>query len=488
MTIRLAVVSTAANTDRILKALSGSGVEIALHLGDTSADYKASTLSRITARNGRKGHLMADDRFRGGAQGMIEAPDHAARLEEFIDQMHRVGPGNALRAHPLRTMPEFTDYYAIITDMLATRLTEARATHVLFFNVPHLAYDTALYQVARQIGLPTLIVTQSLFPDQFFSLTAPHALGGFDPTGSDAPPWPIAKGEKPDLFYMTGIKQEREAGGRPGLRPFLSLLAYLAFRRPAQALNPAHVWRLWQHMRRVYAALPAWRDPFAKFFHADDLEYFDHLATFEDQTLDLTGDYVYFPLQLQPEMTTSALGGPYRDQALAIERLAGILPGGVRILVKENPKQHGYMRGPLFFHRLARIPAVTFLPSWADTRALTDNACAVATITGTAGWEAIRSGKPALVFGAAWYRSLPGVTRWHEGLTWDALLAAAPDHDALQQAAGALLSRTHDGVVDRHYTKLVAGFDEAANAARVAGTIRSLLDGRLQPTFSADLT
>ena len=68
---------------------------------------------------------------------------------------------------------------------------------------------------------------------------------------------------------------------------------------------------------------------------------------------------MYFALQLQPEMTTSALGGPFKDQALAIETLARLLPPGVRILVKENPKQGAYQRGPMFFHRLARIPGVT---------------------------------------------------------------------------------------------------------------------------------
>ena len=484
--IRLLAISTAKNTDAILVALAAhdpARLTLALHLGDVSADFKASTLSRMNGRRASGGHLMDDDRWRGGALAMIEAPDHAARLEEFIDQMHRVGPGNALRAHPLRTMPEFTDYYAILTDMLARRITDAGITHCLFFNVPHLAYDTAVWQVARSLGLPTLIVSQSLFPGRYFSMAAPADMGGFDPAGSHAPPMPIPLGEKPDLFYMKGIKQEREAGGKPGMKAFVNLLAYLAFRRPALALNPVRVWRLWRHMGRVYGALPAWRDPFARFFHADDLAYFDHLATFEDQTPDLSGDYVYFPLQLQPEMTTSALGGPYRDQALAIERLAGMLPDGVRILVKENPKQRGYMRGPLFFHRLERIASVTFLPSWADTHALTDHARAVATVTGTAGWEAVRSGKPALVFGAAWYRNLPGVVRYGPGLTWDALLAAAPDHGALERSAGALLGRTHAGVVDRHYVKLVPDHDPAANAVQVAATLAGLLAGTRALTF-----
>ena len=268
------------------------------------------------------------------------------------------------------------------------------------------------------------------------------------------------------------------------MKGFLQFLTYLVLKRPLQALNPFYVTRLYRHMTRIYAAFPKWRDPFARFFHADNLAYFDHLTQFEDVPVDLSGDFIYFPLQLQPEMTTSALGDAYRDQALAVEHLSEILPEGVRILVKENPKQHSaHMRGPLFFHRLKRIASVTFLPSWADTRALTDHARFVATITGTVGWEAIRSGKPALVFGRAWYRRLPGVVEYRAGLTYADILAATPDHDALQQTAGDLLARTHQGVVDRHYTKLVSDFDAEANDKAVAATITGLLKGTQVFTF-----
>ena len=483
MTIRLCCVSTSRNTDQILSHIAAlPGIELVLHLGDGNADFKASAITRLTRRTGRRGHLMQDQHYSGAARALIEDPDFTRSLDEFIDHLYRRAPGNAHKSHQLRTMQDFVDYYHVLADVIADRIQRENITHCLFFNVPHLAYDTIVFQVAQAMGLPCVIATQSLFPGRYFSMTQPSAMGRF--VDVPAAPFPIQRGEKPDLFYMKGIKQVREDGAGVSAGGFAQLIAYLALQRPLQALNPVYVLRLYRHIRRIYAAFPKWRDPFAKFFHADNLAYFDHLMGFEGTPVDLSGDFVYVPLQLQPEMTTSALGQGYRDQALAIERLADMLPDGVRILVKENPKQYGhYMRGPLFFHRLARIPSVTFLPSWADTRALTDHARAVATITGTAGWEAICSGKPALVFGAAWYRNLPGVVRYAPGLTWDALLAAAPDHAALEQAAGALLARTHPGVVDRHYTRLVPDFDAEANAVQVAATLAGLLTGTGAFTF-----
>ena len=108
------------------------------------------------------------------------------------------------------------------------------------------------------------------------------------------------------------------------------------------------------------------------------------------------------------------------------------------------------MRGPLFFHRLKRIPNVTFLPSSANTYELTRRARFVATITGTVGWEAIRQGKPALVFGKAWYRKLEGVHEWHDELQYEDILNSRIDHDKLEKNAGSLLAQAHSGVIDRH--------------------------------------
>ncbi len=476
--MRLMVVSTAKNTDKILDRLvaENDDIEIALHMGHVTADIKASALTRLNTREGGKGHLFARQRWTGAGQALIEAPEYLDLMETFIDHLHRRSDINAHKPHPLRTMQDYVDYYHILADVIGQALIDRGVTHCLFFNVPHLAYDTIVYQMAQVLGLPCTIVTQSLFPDRFYSLRAPLDYGRFPPDPA-ANPFPIERGSKPDLFYMRGIKQEREAGGRPGLKAVAQIATFLALKRPMQALNPAYLWRLARDVYRVYGGLPKWRDPFARFFHEDALEYFDHLTGFEDQTLDLEGDFVYFPLQLQPEMTTSSLGGRFRDQAYAIETLAGMLPEGVRILVKENPKQGSYMRGPMFFHRLKRIPSVTFLPSWADTHALTAKARFVATITGTVGWEAVRQQKPALVFGAAWYRGLPGVHHIEDAPSYEAICATEIDHAALEQRVGALLSRSHRGVVDRHYKVMVPDLDEDANDGRAAEVIAGLLRG-----------
>lgn len=487
MTMKLLVVSTAPNTDQILEVMqtqAGDDLDVVLHFGAKTAHYKASSLSRMKATTGTRGHLLDDRPYSGAARAVFDADQFYAARDLFLEHLHRTSEPYKYKSHPLSSHHDLHDYHAVLADAIADAITASGATHCLFFNVPHLAYDTLIYQVAQGLGLPITIVTQSLFPGRFFSMKSPLDYGAFTP-GAGASPHKIEKGAKPDLFYMKGIKQQREAGGRITAKAVLQLMTFLITKRPLKALNPVYLVKTLRHMQRVYGAFPKWRDPFARFFHEDAFAYFDHLADYEDQELDLSGDFVYFPLQLQPEMTTSSLGGMFRDQAYAIERLSEILPDGVRILVKENPKQGAYMRGPLFFHRLRRIKNVTFLPSWADTHALTDGARFVAAITGTVGWEAICSGKPAVVFGKAWYRKLPGVHEFSDDLTYADILREPIDHAALETAAGALLARAHDGVVDRHYTRMVKDFNETANADQAAASILALLRGEATHSFSS---
>lgn len=484
--IRLLCVSTAANTDAALQALvqlAAGQIDLVLHLGSGDADFKASSVSRMNLRRGQRGHLTEGTQFSGQAHGLFMQPGYDALVDDFIDHLHRRAEPYAHLPHPVSGFHAYWDYHHILADVLAQRITDSGATHMLLFDVPHLVYDTLVYQVGRALGLKCLIVTQSRFPNAFFSMPSIEAYGQLRPGQPAAAPFPIDRDETPQYFDMKGIGQERAEGGRIGAKAVVQLAGFLLLKRRWRALNPFYVAGLLRRMQRIYGGLPAWRDPFARFFHEDELAYFEHLLQFEDAPIDLDTPFVYFALQMQPEMTTSALGGPFKDQALAIETLARMLPPGVRILVKENPKQGAYMRGPMFFHRLARIAQLQFMPSHASTHALTARALYVASISGTVGWEAVRKGRPALVFGHAWYASLPGVHTWHAGLTHETIVHNPPDHAALEQAMGQLLARAHAGVIQRHYKVLVSDHDNAQNAQAVAQALLPLLQGTAPTSF-----
>lgn len=487
MTIKLFCVAMSKANAPILKALTeqaGGAVELVLHIGGTDADFKGTSLSRMTRKAGQRGHLMQGDFHAGAAMALFQSPEYGRAMMEFAAHLERRDAINDARPHRIRHVQEYVDYFHILADALARQIAESGATHALFFEIPHLGYDSIAYQLTRALGLKTLVLTQAQFDGKFVSMADLDDLGYFPSVA--APPFAIDQSERPELFYMKGVGQEKTRAGRLSLSEGARILASQLYRDPRSLLAPGHLLGLLKRARRIREGLPDWRDPFAGFFHQRDLAYFEHLLEHEDGPVDLDGDYVYFPLQYEPEMTTGALGGLYADQALAIEHLADMLPEGVRILVKENPKQMGHNRGPMFFHRLRRIPAVQFLPSHISTHVLTAKARFVACVTGTAGWEAIRQGKPALTFGRAWYRGLPGVVPYAPGLNYEQIANLTWDHAALEARCGALNARLHDGYTNRHYLKVAPETDPQENAARCAGQVLELLQGHIPPTFAPE--
>lgn len=132
---------------------------------------------------------------------------------------------------------------------------------------------------------------------------------------------------------------------------------------------------------------------------------------------DLTKPYVYLALHFQPERTTCPCGGMFSDQRLVVSLLANTLPEGWVLYVKEHPSQfvktrYGYLaRSPSFYLDIASHKNVQLIKQGTPQFDLIDCSQAVATITGTSGWEALVRGKPAFVFGEAWYQGCQGAYR-----------------------------------------------------------------------------
>jgi hypothetical protein len=88
-----------------------------------------------------------------------------------------------------------------------------------------------------------------------------------------------------------------------------------------------------------------------------------------------------------------------------------------------------------------------------------------------------------LVFGNAWYKSLPGIFPYHKDIDPEAIAAFTFPHDALEAAVGRLMARCHDGVIEPIYRDMAPYMDEAANAAQVSATLRGLLHRKTALTF-----
>ncbi len=120
--------------------------------------------------------------------------------------------------------------------------------------------------------------------------------------------------------------------------------------------------------------------------------------------------YVYFPLHLQPELTTALLGRNYSNQLYAIKRAAEWAAGnGWHLLVKENPIQGISHRGPFFWEAFATIPNVTLVENNVSSQELIASAECVVTITGTAGIEGLILGKPVICLGDIYYKNFKGI-------------------------------------------------------------------------------
>ncbi len=443
------------------------------------------------------------DLYHGSAQNIYDEIFRSSTYQ-FMDMMSR---------HSFYAEKSFHDYLNIFNmqfDLFSNLLTKNNIDVVLFSNLPHEGPDLVLYKIAKKLNVKTIMFYQTMFPNKFFYLFNVDDFGKFneiEPIG-EISNLKIEKRHEKNLFYMADMKQYRyeffslQSGS---FGSFVLSLLFSLFKRknylvlkgflqryfkynvskndsPLQSKHQIDLTNKCVYSPRIIYSLV--KDLFMRFrsFSKRFLQRYSNyreskknLLNILTKQIDLTKKFVYFPLHMQPELTTSGLGGIYVDQLLAIERLSKIIPDDWCIYVKENPKQTELMRGKWFFARLRLIKNVKVVPPDFDTYSLIKNSIFVATITGTAGWEAISGGKNVLVFGNPEYKSLPGVFSYDEDFKLEDILNYKINHDELERELNLLLCKAGDGVIDESYSVMVENFDITDNALSVATFIERLI-------------
>ena len=332
---------------------------------------------------------------------------------------------------------------------------------VLFPETPHSVFDHTLFRVCRQKQIPTISYLQisilkQVIPVQDFEqqnniVTAAHEslLKRYRDASEETVTRLLPKQftdylGKHDLSYAAAmpvylnsrLSANKEKSSALGAvtggdiaRRLLQPSRYPALLKAGIDKTASHALKI---SRRVKEEAP--RNYLKRPFEALEKSFISgrewrrykrHARTYKDQLLrkynalcetpDFIRPYIFFPLQYQPERTSSPEGGRFSNQLLALKMLVFHLPEGWQVVVKENPTQllshsaHGERgRLPYFYDDLKSLGRVVFVPVETSQFDLIDNARAVSTLTGTTGFEAVLRGKPALVFGHVWYLGCDG--------------------------------------------------------------------------------
>lgn len=274
----------------------------------------------------------------------------------------------------------------------------------LFINqsVPHEVYDYIIYALCKIKNIPTLFFFQSQMHDTSIILSEIDNFG---------------KNIKPE--YESLIKKSKLA--TPDQRIILSNNANKEWLLRKEDIPPFYMNEKVTYPLKIFSGN---KNRFKKLLNplkVISFIYFlirkkikniilDLSYVFYCSQPDLSKKFVYFPLHLQPELTTCPLGGATDDQRVAIEMIAKSLPDNIFLYIKENPKQEYFCRNSNYYREMLKYnKKIVFVSKNLSTYELIDKAIVVATFTGTAGWEALFKKKPVLVFGNCFYDTAPGV-------------------------------------------------------------------------------
>jgi len=107
--------------------------------------------------------------------------------------------------------------------------------------------------------------------------------------------------------------------------------------------------------------------------------------------------FVFFPLHVNPEASTSVLSPNFANQQNVIETLSKNIPLSHKLYVKEHPAMAG--KRPLKFYRdITKFPNVRLISPYIDSHELIRQSSILCTITGTAALEAYLMNKPVILF------------------------------------------------------------------------------------------
>lgn len=344
-----------------------------------------------------------------------------------LHMMDRMDPGcGAGFPHDARRR-----HWHALLNWWSTALDQLKPELIVFSISPHVVFDYALLALARHREIPTCMFERLGLPGWVFPMR--DYAQGSEALRSTLREHPLVPVDAVPGAFGAWLRDSLAGGAAVPANFRKKLERYRVSRRtPSLARAISHelkrAWVLWHRhggkeiknsylrsARLPHARAGQWETLLARlkgvWYKRYLMKWHDALA----RTPRRDENYVFLALHYQPERATVPMGGVFGDQLVIADWLLAALPPGWKLYVKEHPWQlQPFGRGEVqrsttFYERLCRDKNVLLVSRDAPTIDLVRGAKAVATVTGSVGWDALCAGVPVIVFGAAWYRDCSGV-------------------------------------------------------------------------------
>ncbi|MCP3924027.1 MAG: hypothetical protein GY714_15720 [Desulfobacterales bacterium] len=345
-----------------------------------------------------------------------------------IKMMDRMDPGGSFN------FDERLELFNNLASYWLTVLREYNPNFVVFHLTPHLIYDYILYSVLKIENIRSIILNYTSVNDLIYACnrfeeSTPIKRTYDELMRNNNIKADLSKSildylkrirgiysEATPFYVKSNISKENKTNRKKSLKWIISslkatLLSVRDYNKPFRQ----------NYLKRINKPISdsAWTVIEYKKYKKNANKYKLKLRNYYDNKSvqpDLDKNFIYAPLQYQPEKTTSPEAGIFVDQFLMIDILSKSIPDNYSIYVKEHPSQffetwHGERssKNQAFYDKLIALPNVKLVCLNTPSFELIDNSVACCTTTGTSGWESILRGKPVLLFGHPWYAGCEGI-------------------------------------------------------------------------------
>ena len=311
-------------------------------------------------------------------------------------------------------------YYGLLSGLMD--LLEELAPDLIFFSdSPHVGYDTIVFFLARYLGIRTALIegthidnTVMLIESYLDAAKVPESFmreSSLEELQDElSRQVPMLKLDRSRAISYIHARHEKLAGSGGNTAGRLRAILLRINKAPGRAFRLANAGVYSRAL--IYNSLHERSDlKLAKIRYNKTVKLLKNALNKNcSNGIDPGRPFVFFPLHMQPEKTTSTFGGAFEDQYLAVKMLAAAIPPDWVVAVKEHPVQlipdlieRRNYRDAAYYSLLAGMPKVVLLPPEAPYDELMSHSRVNATITGSIGWESLLLGKAPIVFGNNWY-------------------------------------------------------------------------------------